>query len=255
MINKLTLIFPPHILLQVNWQSTYAFADTAILNIFHCPKDDLFGKPTRDKSWNLEKWFRFTFWPSSDNSERQVERSLPLTHILSMRRVWEFVIIRSTVWVRNGGKLNGPIGMKRGNNTWKTHKHKKRPVCLLKHRQQRSQTESSNKTAKRWTLNELGGGSLWVSPLWGTQHTSWVPSESVQSAAIHLLKAQGQSSTGPQTCDLLSHTAAVRVLLPSHHSVRRTDGHIPPMESDLFEWDLSFYLHKRNTANGGSRRL
>lgn len=65
--------------------------------------------------------------------------------------------------------------------------------------------------AGRWTLNKLGVDSLWVSPLWGTQHTSRVPSESEQSAAFHHLKAQGQSSTGPQTCDQLSHTTTVTV--------------------------------------------
>lgn len=72
--------------------------------------------------------------------------------------------------------------------------------------------------SERWTLNKLGIDSPWVSPLWGTQRTSRVPSESEQSAAIHHLKAQGQSSTGPQTCDQRPRTTTVTVLRLSSQS-------------------------------------
>lgn len=159
-------------------------------------------------------WFGCTFHTPSDNPPCQVEKKLLATdHILRRTTVWELAIINSTLWGRNRGKLNVPTGMKKKKwyNTWKIHSHKKRLLSPSKHRQQRSQTESSSKTAKRWTLNKLGVDSLWVSPLWGTQHTSWVPSESEQSAAIHHLKAQGQSSTGPQTCDQLSHTTIITI--------------------------------------------
>lgn len=106
---------------------------------------------------------------------------------------------------------------------------------------QRSQRESSSKTVERWTLSNLTIDSPWVNPLWGTQLTSRVPSESEQSAAIHHLKAQGQSSTGPQTCDQLSHTTALTVQRQSHWQRAPGSGSWIHNLQNMFEQVFSVY--------------
>lgn len=57
-----------------------------------------------------------------------------------------------------------PLEWKKGTIHGK-YSHKKRPLSPSKHRPQRTQTESSCKTAERWTLNKRSVYSLWVAPL------------------------------------------------------------------------------------------
>ena len=129
--------------------------------------------------------------------------------LVTNARLAAHILPRTTVWVSSDRKLLWDTA---GEQCRNIHSHeKKATVSITTQRQLKGVKQSSSKRAERRTLNQLDVCSLWVSPLWGAQHTTHIPSESEQSAAVHHLKARGQSSTGPQTCDQLSHTTPVTV--------------------------------------------